>query len=104
MPAHVYSYQVLQASVIPLSQIKRQHPDLITHIDPTDLTRLRCVITLQNNNGDLCRLRLLQWNDLGLEEWMRIGPEKIKALAEGVGESLKYLELGDVKGKLGLKR
>ena len=62
----------------------------MTHIDPTDFTRLRCVITLQNENGDTRRVRLLQWNSSGVEQWRALPNDTSKELAQGACQVLMY--------------
>ena len=52
--------------------------------NPTDFTRLRYVLVLQNYRGEMLRVRNVQWNDRGLERWRSISPERSRAL---VGEN-----------------
>lgn len=49
-------------------------------IDPTDFTRLRFVIVMQNFRGEMRRLRLVQWNDPNVKYWRNIGKEDSAAL------------------------
>lgn len=65
MPTH--STQIITASVVLFSDIIADNPRLDTPIDPTDFTRLRFVVIMQNNDGEDRRLRLLQWNDGNLD-------------------------------------
>lgn len=106
-PSHTYP-QVIQAEVLPLSQIKQTHPNLITQIDPDDFTRLRFVITLQNEQGILHRVRLIQWTDLSLDWWTKLPKNGSAELADGVPEALVYaienMTVDDVQDMLGHKK
>jgi len=82
--------QVVDAAVVPLSQIQESYPELITKVNPTDFTRLRYVVTLQNAEGELRRVRLLQWNVRSLAWWNKLPKDSSAELAEGAAQALMY--------------
>lgn len=82
--------QVVDAAVVPLSQIQESYPELVTEVDPTDFTRLRYVVALQNTEGELRRVRLLQWNVRSLAGWHKLPKHHSAGLAEGVSQALMY--------------
>jgi hypothetical protein len=63
--------------------IQANYPELEVIIDPTDFTRLRFVVFLQNYKGDLRRLRLLQWNDLNIDFWRKMDKDTSAVLSSG---------------------
>lgn len=77
-------------------------------IDPTDFTRLRFVVFLQNNKGDLRRLRLLQWNDLNADFWRKMDKDASAALSSGwdvsLMDSVDLMDPKEVQKMLGHKR
>ncbi|KAF5371480.1 hypothetical protein D9615_009622 [Tricholomella constricta] len=81
---------VIDASVVRTADIQASHPDLKMTIDPTDFTRLRFVVVLQNNRGDPRRLRLFQWNDLGVEKWRTMNKDTSAKLAGGWDQALIF--------------
>jgi hypothetical protein len=105
---HTHLTQVIQVEVLPLSQVKQTYPELITHVDPTDFTRLRFVVSLQTEEGFLRRVRLFQWNDRALTGWTEMPKEKSAKLAEGVPQALMFamenMALGDVQDMLGRRK
>jgi len=82
-------FSVVNAAVTPFSQIQETYPELVTEIDPTDFTRLRYAVTVQNAEGELRRVRLLQWNDRSLALWNEL-PKGSAELAKGVVQVLMY--------------
>ncbi|KDR79683.1 hypothetical protein GALMADRAFT_137466 [Galerina marginata CBS 339.88] len=101
-------YQVLEAAIVPISWVRTAHPDFEIHIDPTDFTRLRYLIVLQNYKGEMRRLRLIQWNTLSTEKWQKIGKEASATLAAGFGDALMLStdssSPSQVEKKLGIQR
>ncbi|PPQ87410.1 hypothetical protein CVT25_008106 [Psilocybe cyanescens] len=73
-------YEVIDASVVRFSDIQAANPNLKAHIDPTDLTRLRFVVIMQNNRGEPRRLRLFQWNDRSTESYRNMDKEDSAAI------------------------
>lgn len=67
-----------------------RHPALEVSIDPTDFTRLRFVVILQNCDGEMQRLRLIQWNDRNVDQWRKIPKEASAALG---GPESKWAEV-----------
>ncbi|GLB33163.1 putative MYND finger protein [Lyophyllum shimeji] len=61
-------YFIVEASVVSIADVQARHPTLEVTIDPTDYTRMRFVVIMQNHLGEARRLRLVQWNDIGLEK------------------------------------
>jgi hypothetical protein len=85
-----HTSQVTLAEVVPFAQLQEAYESLVTHIDPTDFTRLRYVISLQNENGEVLRVRLLQWNSSSVESWRALPKNTSKELAESACEALMY--------------
>ncbi|KAJ7583015.1 hypothetical protein C8J56DRAFT_956333 [Mycena floridula] len=72
---HTKSYEVTDARVVPLADILATFPDLQVPVDPTDLTRLRFVVIMEMENEttkEVRRIRLVQWNDLAIDQWRRM--------------------------------
>ncbi|KDR70495.1 hypothetical protein GALMADRAFT_159931 [Galerina marginata CBS 339.88] len=65
---HAKDYQIVNAAVVTIASIEAKFPELDVHIDPTDFTRFRFVVVLQIE-GEVRRVRLVQWNDLNAEKW-----------------------------------
>lgn len=82
--------QVILAEVVCFSQLQEAYQSLVTHIDPTDFTRLRYVITLQNEDGEVLRVRLCQWNSPRVESWRALPNNTSKELAESACQALMY--------------
>jgi hypothetical protein len=99
--------QVVHAEVLPLTQIHEMYPELISPVDPADFTRLRFVITLQNTEGEIRRLRLIQWNDRSLSRPNTLPKDTSAKLAEGFAEALMYsvesMTLAAVQKNLGMR-
>ena len=85
----ITSAQVVDAAVVSFSQIQETFPELATEIDPTDFTRFRYVVTLQDVEGELRRVRLLQWNVRNLALLNKL-PKDSAELAEGIVQVLMY--------------
>ncbi|KAF8912221.1 hypothetical protein CPB84DRAFT_1841899 [Gymnopilus junonius] len=83
-------YEVIDASVVKISDVFAANPDIEVNIDPTDFTRFRFVVILQNYKGEPKRLRLVQWNDPNSDTWRSIGKEESAQLAAGWSEVLVY--------------
>jgi len=73
-------YAIIEASVVPISDVQTKHPELEVFIDPTDFTRLRFVVIMQNYKGEMRRVRLVQWNDPNADRWRRMAKEKSASL------------------------
>jgi len=101
-------YQVIEASVVPISTVQTQFPELQVHIDPLDLTRLRFVVILQNYKGEVRRLRFVQWNDLNVYKWREISKTDSSDLYSGwadvLMDSVDKKDPQDVEDLLGGKR
>ena len=99
--------QVVEASVVPISTVQAQFPELEVHIDPTDFTRLRFVVVLQNYKEEVRRLRLVQWNDLSIDRWQKMSKTASTDLQLGWADALRYLvdtkDPKDVQELLGKK-
>lgn len=74
--------KVVAASVVPISQVHVEHPELETNIDTDDLTRMRFVVVLQDSYGQPLRLRLSQWNDLNLHRQRQLPRQASAVLAK----------------------
>ena len=100
--------QVIEAAIVPLCVVQTSHPELEVHIDPNDFTRLRFVVVLQNNKGEPRRLRMIQWNDLNLNQWRRMNKAVSAELESGWAEALEYAVTSkspkEVEVMLGKKR
>jgi len=102
---HTYqNYRVVLADFVPFSQLQETYQSLVTHIDPTDFTRLRFVITLQNEAGDALRVRLIQWNSTNVEWWRALPKNSSKELAEGTCQapvySVEHMPVDEVRQKM----
>jgi hypothetical protein len=82
--------QVVEAAVVPISDVQASHPNLEVHIDLKDFTRLRFVVILQNYKAEPRRLRLIQWNDLNADHWRRMNKTASAELESGWAEALVY--------------
>lgn len=91
---------------MPFSQIQETYPELVTEIDPTDFTRLRYVVTLQNAEGEARRVRLLQWNARGLTFWNELPKDSSAKLADDAAQvlmqSVEHMSPDVVECKFGL--
>jgi hypothetical protein len=100
--------QVIEASVVPISTVQTQFPELQVYIDPLDLTRLRFVVILQNYKGEVRRLRFVQWNDLNVYKWREISKTASSDLYSGwadvLMDSVDKKDPQDVEDLLGGKR
>jgi len=104
-------YEAIEASVVPISEVMANHPALEVTIDPTDFTRLRFVVIMQNLDGEMQRLRLIQWNDRNLDEWRKIPKESSAAMggpnskwAEVLISSVSTMDPQEVEKRLGRHR
>ena len=86
----IHGSQVIEASVVPISTVQANFPELEVHIDPTDFTRLRFVVILQNYKGEVRRLRLVQWNDLNINRWQKMSKTASAGLGSGWADALMY--------------
>jgi hypothetical protein len=99
---NLHLIQVIHIEIQSLSHIKQTHLDLTTHIDPTDFTSLRFIVTLQNDKGVLCRVKLLPWDECSVVV-DSIGTDDIAKVAEGVPlYSVEHMPLGAVQKSLGM--
>lgn len=108
---HSSRLQIIEALVVPISDVQTRHPELEVHLDPTDFTRLRFVVILQNYKGEMRRLRLIQWNDLNADRWRKISKERSTELAGPESEwaqvlmsSVDSMSPKEVEKLLGRKR
>jgi len=108
-----FSSQVIDASVVAISDVLAEHPALEVTIDPTDLTRVRFVMILQNYKGEVKRLRLVQWNDLNADKYRKMMKEDSAKLGgdtstSGWAQALMYsvdsTRPSAVEKMLGLKK
>jgi len=83
-------YELVEASVVKLSDVLVSNPQLEVTIDPTDFTRVRFVLILQNYRGEPQRLRLVQWNDLNAIKWRSRPKERSTDIASGWAEALAF--------------
>lgn len=104
----IYLVQIIEAAVVPISDVQASHPNLEVHIDPQDFTRLRFVVILQNYKGEPRRLRMIQWNDLNLDKWRRMDKAASAELESGWAQALVYTVTSkspkEVEEMLGKKR
>jgi hypothetical protein len=100
--------QVVEAAIVPISDVQASHPHLEVHIDPKDFTRLRFVVILQNYKAEPRRLRLIQWNDLNVDQWRRMNKARSAELESGWAQALEYavtsMSPKEVEEMLGRKR
>jgi len=104
----IHLIQVVEAAVVPISDVQASHPSLEVHIDPKDFTRLRFVVILQNYKAEPRRLRLIQWNDLNVDQWRRMNKAASAELESGWAQVLVYTVASkspkEVEDMLGKKR
>lgn len=104
----IYLMQVIEAAVVRISDVQASHPNLEVHIDPEDFTRLRFVVVLQNYKGEPRRLRMIQWNDLNVDQWRRMDKAVSAELKSGWAQALEYSVTSkspkEVEEMLGKKR
>lgn len=100
--------QVIEASVVPISAVQANFPELQVHIDPIDFTRLRFVVILQNYEGEVRRLRFVQWNDLNTDKWREMSKTASADLQSDWADALMYSvdkkDPQEVREMLGKKR
>jgi hypothetical protein len=100
--------QIVEAAIVPISDVQASNPNLEVHIDPKDFTRLRFVVILQNYKAEPRRLRLIQWNDLNADKWRSMDKAASAKLESGWAEALVYTVTSkspkEVEELLGKKR
>jgi len=104
----IYRIQIVEAAIVPISDVLASNPSLEVHIDPTDFTRLRFVVILQNYKGEPRRLRLIQWNDLNVDRWRKMDKAASAELQSGWADVLVHTVTSktpkEVEELLGKKR
>ncbi|KAI0832698.1 hypothetical protein BC628DRAFT_1310298 [Trametes gibbosa] len=77
------SYRAVSAEVESREHVEKMFPELAPIVaDPTDLSRARFVLILENANGEMLRVRLNQWNDLSIPKWRGIPQAEARKLAQ----------------------
>ncbi|KAG6861079.1 hypothetical protein C0995_004177 [Termitomyces sp. Mi166 len=102
-------YTIVDGVIVPFADILDSNPDLRTTVmDPNDFTRVRFVVILQNSEGEPRRLRLRQWNDLGVEKWRNIPKNESIELQAGWLDVVKYsidtMSPRDIEKSFGMNR
>ncbi|KAF9456986.1 hypothetical protein BDZ94DRAFT_1203510 [Collybia nuda] len=82
-------YSIIKTDVVSVSHIRERFPKLKVVIDPTDFSRLRFMIIMQNALDHVMTVRLVQWNDFNIGEWRKIDKKVGADLAEGWGGRLR---------------
>ncbi|KAL1748062.1 hypothetical protein HDZ31DRAFT_79917 [Schizophyllum fasciatum] len=80
-------FRAEDATIETCEHVEAEFPELVPIVsDPTDLTRPRFLLILENSEGEIRRVRLNQWNDLNVPKWRRMPRDKARMLAEdGLG-------------------
>jgi len=87
----------------------REYPQLELTIDPEDFTRLRFVLIMVDSEGELRRVRVLQWNDPNVDHWRNISKKDSAAMGgpnsgweQALINAVNEMDPRVVKEKLGL--
>ena len=79
----------MDAEVAKISELQQQFPQL-RGIDSTDITRVRFVVLLQNEEEIIVRVRCCMWNDRNLARWHNMPPTEADNLARTWDSILEY--------------
>ncbi|KAH9855077.1 hypothetical protein C2E23DRAFT_816713 [Lenzites betulinus] len=101
------SYCALSAQVESREDIEKMFPDLAPIVtDPTDLTRARFVVILENTKGEIVRVRLNQWNDMKIPMWQGVPKSESRKLADEaclmVVHAVNELDPAEVTRRMGI--
>ncbi|TRM61850.1 hypothetical protein BD626DRAFT_500736 [Schizophyllum amplum] len=76
-------FYAVAATVESREYVEEQFPELVPIVsDPTDFTRPRFLLILENPEGEIRRVRLNQWNDLNVPKWREMPKEHSRMLAQ----------------------
>ncbi|GLB33164.1 hypothetical protein LshimejAT787_0100490 [Lyophyllum shimeji] len=74
-------YKVVEGSVVAISDVKAQYPDLVVNIDPTNFSFLRWVIILRDPLGGMWKLRMHHWHERRIGLFRQMGKEMSAGLS-----------------------
>ena len=84
--------KITKAEVQSADELKGQYPELKKFVasGQDDLTKIRFVVIMHNSQGDVKRVRCIQWNDRSFDKWRNMPKDTMNRLEQTWAETLMY--------------